>query len=315
MKAKNLLVSAILIFFAVAVIAFPQKYVSACFEGFGIWAESVLPSLFPFMIVTALLIKIGAAEVASKPFVRACKKLKLPSAAAPLFAMSACSGYPAGSRMVSEYYASGLISENDCKKLAPLCSVAGPLFITGTVGYRAFGGGTAGVKLMCACLLSVLSTSLFYCLLSKQKQVENKPLPLAVKSRDALYESFYGSVIAVCLAGGYIAFFFTLSRVLTDFKILSPLSFALSPLIGKECAAAFVGGLCEATGGCFALAKAGGFFALPLAGFLITFGGASIIAQQAGYLNKCNVKTGFFTLFKLFQGLVCFALLCLFSLF
>lgn len=315
MKLKNLSLCALLLFFAFAIIAFPQKYIAACFEGFSVWAESVLPSLFPFMVITAILMKIGAAEIASKPFARACGKLKLPNAAAPLFAMSVCSGYPAGSRMVNEYYAGGLLSENDCKKLAPLCSTAGPLFITGTVGYKAFGGGTAGIKLLCACLISVISTSLVYSLLSKSGTDGDKPLPLAVRERDVLYDSFYGSVIAVCLAGGYIAFFFTLSRVLTDFKLLSPLSFALSPVLGQECAAAFVGGLCEATGGCFALADAGGFFALPLAGFLITFGGASIIAQQVGYLNKCNVKTGFFTLFKLLQGVICFALLCLLSLF
>lgn len=315
MKLKNLTLCALLLFFAFAIIAFPQKYVAACFEGFCIWAESVLPSLFPFMVVTAILMKTGAAEAASKPFSRVCGRLKLPRAAAPLFAMSVCSGYPAGSRMVSEYYADGLLSGSDCKKLAPLCSTAGPLFITGTVGYKAFGGGDAGVKLLCACLISVISTSVIYSLLSKSKDVGDKPLPLAVRGSDVLYDSFYGSVTAVCLAGGYIAFFFTLSRVLADFKLLSPLTYALSPVLGQECAAAFLGGLCEATGGCFALAEAGGFFSLPLAGFLITFGGASIIAQQAGYLNKCAVKTGFFALFKLIQGGLCFALLCLFSLF
>ena len=273
-----------------------------------------MPSLFPFMIVTAILMKTGAAEAAAKPFARACGKLKLPSAALPLFLMSVCSGYPAGSRILSEYYAGGLISESDCKKLAPLCSTAGPLFITGTVGYKAFGGGTAGAKLMCACLISVISTSVIYSLLCKSKPQGNKPLPRPANQKDVLYDSFYGAVIAVCLAGGYIAFFFTLSRVLTDFALLYPIAFSLSPVLGENCANAFAGGLCEATGGCFALAGAGGFFALPLAGFLITFGGASIIAQQAGYLNKCNVKTGFFALFKLVQGALCFALLCLFSL-
>ena len=266
------------------------------------------------MIITAILIKTGVAEAVAKPFSRISAKLKLSSAALPLFAMSVCSGYPAGSRMLSEYYSSGFIGESDCKKLAPLCSTAGPLFITGTVGFKAFGGGSAGIKLMGACLVSVLSTSLVYSLISKDKPSANATLPIREKQRDVLYDSFYGAVIAVCLAGGYIAFFYTLSRVLTDFSLLSPISLVLSPAFGEGCAAAFAIGLCEATGGCFALAQAGGFFALPLAGFLITFGGASIIAQQMGYLNKCKIKTGFFVLFKLVQAIICFALLCLFSL-
>lgn len=314
MKLKTVLLSALLLFFAFAVIAFPERYVSTCFNGFTIWAESVLPSLFPFMIVTAILIKTGVADVAAKPFSRVCNKVKLPRAAFPLFLMSVCSGYPAGSRMLGEYYSNGLISDNDCKKLAPLCSTAGPLFITGTVGYKAFGGGSAGAKLMCACLISVISTSIIYALLSKDKPRERKPLPNAVRQADVLYDSFYGAVIAVCMAGGFIAFFFTLSQVLSDFKIFSPLTFALSPAFGEGCASAFLSGLCEATGGCFALARSGGVFALPLAGFLVTFGGASIIAQQMCYLNKCAVKAGYFIIFKFVQGVVCFALLCLFSL-
>lgn len=314
MKLKTVLLSVILLFFAFAVIAFPARYVPVCFNGFCTWAESVLPSLFPFMIVTAILIKTGVADAAAKPFSRISGKVNLPRTAFPLFLMSACSGYPAGSRMVSEYYSGGLINESDCKKLAPLCSTAGPLFITGTVGYKAFGGGDAGVKLTCACLISVISTSLIYALLSKSKPQDNKPLPRPSRQADVLYDSFYGAIIAVCMAGGFIAFFFTLSQALSDFKIFSPLAYTLSPAFGEGCANAFLCGLCEATGGCFSLAKAGGFFALPLAGFLVTFGGASIIAQQMCYLNKCKVKAVFFIIFKFVQGVICFALLCLFSL-
>ncbi len=318
MKIKKILTkiltAALLLTTAAAIIALPQRYVGECFKGFSLWAESVLPSLFPFMVISGIFIGTGMAQAAARPFSRMCGKIGLPAAGMPLFIMSACSGYPAGSRMLSDFRASGALNDSDCKKLAPLCSTAGPLFITGTVGYKAFGGGYAGAKLLFACLFSVISTSLIYCIFHKEKGVGDIRAPLVKRNNDALYDSFYGAVTAVCLAGGYIAFFYTLSRVLCDFKILSPVTYALSPIFGEQTAAALAGGLCEATGGCFALAGAGGFFALPLAGFLITFGGASIIAQQAGYLNKCGVKTGFFALFKFVQGIVCFAILCLFSL-
>lgn len=314
MKLKTVFITALLLFFAFAIIAFPDRYISTCFEGFCIWAESVLPSLFPFMVICGILIKTGVADAAARPLSKCCGKAKLPGAAFPLLLMSVCSGYPAGSRMLSEYRLSGLVNDSDCKKLAPLCSTAGPLFITGTVGFKAFGSGGAGIKLLCACLISVISTSLIYSLLSKPDKQAATSLTALKKQSDVLYDSFYGAFIAVCMAGGFIAFFFTLSHVLADFNILSPLAYALSPLFGKEGAFAVLCGLCEATGGCFALARAGGFFALPLAGFLITFGGASIIAQQMCYLGKCNVKTGYFIVFKFVQGVISFALLCLFSL-
>lgn len=299
--------------FAAILIAFPNRYLSVCFDGLCLWAECVLPSLFPFMVITLLLIKMGAAQAAAKPFTKLLNVFKLPAAAAPLFVMSVFSGYPAGSRILSEYCDLGLIDQKQAKKLAPLCSTCGPLFALGTVGVKAFGGNGAGVKLFCACIISVTLSSLIYSLFTK-RAATGIAIKSAAKQTDALYSAFYGAVNASLVAGGFICFFYTLSKVIADFYIFMPLIYALSPLFGGELASGLSAGLCEATGGCFALAATGGFFALPLAGFLITFGGASILFQQLCYLGKCKVKAGFFVLFKFIQGVICFALLCLFSL-
>ena len=302
-----------LIAYAGVLIAFPDRYLKTCFEGICLWAECVLPSLFPFMVITSLLIKLGAPQAAAKPFKRLSHKINLPESAFPLFLMSVCSGYPAGSRILCEYRESGLIDGYDVKKLAPLCSACGPLFALGTVGAKAFGGGSAGIKLWCACLISVVGTSLIYCAFCKRRPDKKTMLPR--KSETNLLQScFYGAVSACLTAGGFICFFYTLSKVFADFNIFKPAELLFSPLFGKEIAEGLAAGLCEATGGCFAIARAGGFFALPLAGFAVTFGGASILLQQLSYLSECGVKAGFFIGFKFIQGIVCFALLCLFSL-
>ncbi|MDE6373295.1 MAG: hypothetical protein K2L72_02235 [Clostridia bacterium] len=314
MPIKKLLVCAVLLFFGGILIAFPQRYLAVCFDGLCLWAECVLPSLFPFMVISLLLIKLGAAQAAAKPFVKISGKLKLPPAALPLFFMSVCSGYPAGSRILCEYYESGLIDESATKKLAPLCSTCGPLFALGTVGAKAFGGGYAGVKLFCACLISVIGTSLLFSAFGKPAK-QTHPLKLRTTSDgNALYSVFYGAVTASLVAGGFICFFYTLSKVFADFSIFKPLELLLSLIFGGGAARGVSTGLCEATGGCFLLAQSGGFFALPLAGFLITFGGASILLQQLCYLTKCKVGAGYFIIFKFVQGVIAFALICLLNL-
>ena len=305
----------ILVATAAALLSRPERYLTACFDGLCLWAECVLPSLFPFMVITMLLIGLGAPQAAARPLKKFTEKLNLPPAALPLFLMSAASGYPAGSRMLYEYYDGGLIGERDAKKLAPLTSACGPLFALGTVGSKAFGGGYAGVKLFSACLLSVVGTSVIYSLLSKKSNPPSVIAPPKKRDNNVLFSAFSGAVNASLIAGGFICFFYTLSKIIADFNILMPLSALLSKLFGKGVADGLCAGLCEATGGCFAVASAGGFFALPCAGFLMTFGGASILAQQLCYVVKCKVKASFFILFKFAQGLVCFALLCLFSLF
>lgn len=314
MKLKKIIICTILTAYAAVLIAFPDRYLADCFDGLCLWAECVLPSLFPFMVITLILIKLGAPQKAAKPFAGLCRKLKLPPAALPLFIMSAVSGYPAGSRILCEYYESGQINSAQMKKLAPLCSTCGPLFALGTVGARAFGGNGAGVKLLCACLLSVIASSLVICLFIKDDETRERVRPAKQSDGNLLYSAFYGAVNASIVAGGFIAFFYTLSQILADFKIFKPLEIVIGLIFGKNLAAGLCTGLCEATGGCFSLGAAGGFFALPIAGFLITFGGASIILQQLCYLSKCKVKAGYFIAIKALQGLICFALLCLFSL-
>ena len=129
-----------------------------------------------------------------------------------------------------------------------------------------------------------------------------------------LYDSFYGAVNAVLCAGGFICFFYTLSKAVQDYNLLLPLTALLRPLIG-ESADGLCLGLIEATGGIFAAAKSGGYFALPTAGFLLVFGGGSILLQQLCYLTKCNIKPASFIFIKFIQGVAAFIILCLFGLF
>lgn len=297
---------------AAAVIAYPERYVKVCLDGVLLWGECVLPSLFPFMVISSLLIKLGAAETAAKPLRKATKIFRLPPAAAPLFLMSAVSGYPAGSRLVADYRRAGLIDDNDVEKLGLLCSTSGPLFIIGSVGYKMFASRETGLILFAAHLISVVIVALAFSLTKKPCAV--KPRLIKKQNGNILYDAFYGSVTAVLTAGGFICFFYTASAIAADFNLLLPLRLILDPLMGCETAEAVCRGIIEATGGCAFLAAINSSLSAPLAGFLITFGGLSILAQQLSYLTEFGIKPLRFALFKLAQGILCFALTFLFLL-
>ena len=59
---KFALLCAVLAFLSWAFIIYPERYITRCFEGFIMWAECVLPSLFPLMVITLIFIKTGIAE-------------------------------------------------------------------------------------------------------------------------------------------------------------------------------------------------------------------------------------------------------------
>lgn len=307
-RAKYAALCFFLLIFAAALIIYPERYVESCLNGFIMWAECVLPSLFPFMIIALTLIKTGVAEKASLPLKRVTGFFRLPPAAAVCFIISICSGYPAGSRTLLEFYERGALNESDVKKLSYLCSTSGPLFIIGTVGYKMFGDKTVGIKIFIAHMLVALAVGLALSLSSKDKPATG--YARAPVDKNLLWNTFYSAVISVAVAGGFIAFFFVFSQFMRDFNLLYPLEIIFNPLFGER-TEAFVTGLLEATTGCGMLSSINDRLSVALAGFLITFGGVSIILQQLSYLVQANVSPLKFIAVKLLQATLAMLLLLL----
>jgi len=308
-KIKKYFLCGALIFIAAAILCSPQRYIPVCFEGICLWAECVLPSLLPFMIICLLLGELGATEAAAKILSPAAKKMRLSASVPPLFLTSLLCGYPAGSRFVESCYTLGKIPQAEAKRVCALCSVCSPLFAIGTVGVKAFSSAADGAILLCCSVLSVIATELA---LSPLRGKKPQPVCVSAQKRESepLLSAFYKAVEACLTAGAFICFFYTLSKIIDDFNLFMPIICALSPILGEECARALCLGLCEASCGCFAAAKSGSAYSLPACGFLITFGGLSIILQQMYYLKRCGVSLWFFAVHKLLQGALCFTILC-----
>ncbi|MCH5146723.1 MAG: hypothetical protein J1F61_01805 [Clostridiales bacterium] len=308
-RIKYVVLSICILLFGAAIIIYPERYVASCFEGFVLWAECVLPSLFPFIVLALIFIKTGLADKASLPLKKATRILNLPQSAAVCFLLSICSGYPAGSRMVAEFYENGVLTKSDCDKLAPLCSTSGPLFIIGSVGFKMFDDKLLGMKIFIAHALAVTVFSLIYCRFCKKTSALP---PKPIKSNgNLLYDTFYGAVVSVAVAGGFIAFFYVVAQFLQDFNVLYPLESFLKLFIEDGAAKAVCLGLAEATTGCRHLAGSTSQIKGALAGFIITFGGVSILMQQISYLSKTGVKPFKFISFKFLQAVLCFLILLL----
>ena len=294
---------------ACAVIIYPERYISCCLQGFVMWAQCVLPSLFPFMVITLIMIKSGFAEKASLPLKKVTGFFGLPPTAAVCLIISICSGYPAGSRCLLECYENGCLTQRDMKKLSILCSTSGPLFIIGSVGVAMFEDKSAGWKILLAHLLSVIIIALLISFFSKrEKQEEIRRAPV---KGNVLYDSFYSAVISVAVAGGFIAFFALSARILSDFNFLIVFEKFISLFADGQSAKAVSLGLVEVTLGCRELSACHSRLSLPFAGLLITFGGVSILMQQLAYLQKAGVKPIYFVSIKFIQGIGCFLILLL----
>lgn len=292
---------------AIAIIAFPEKYTDCCLRGFSTWATCILPSLFPFMIITLYYTKTGILQKSTKFTRKIADFLHLPNSALPCIIMSAFSGYPAGSRIIKEFYDAGAINANTAQTLSVICSSPSPIFAIASVGYKFFGDKILGIKIYFAHVLSCIIIAII--LFMKTDNPTKNCLITPKKSKNLLYEVFYNATISVAVSGGFIAFFFCLAQIIKDFYILYPLELLLSPFLGQSISSAFLTGIIEITNGCLALSSLSSPLSPPLCAFIITFGGTCVLAQQLCYLTPCKIKTRKFIIQKLLQSCIAF-LLC-----
>lgn len=177
-RAKNLrrrrlpaaLLSALLLFLLCLLLTATARYAEACIQGMALWAKAVLPALFPFLILTGLLTKLGAAQKLADRLSPLTEKIGLPGSAAYCLLVSLLSGYPVGSRTVADLYKGGAITREQAKRMSVLCSTSGPMFLVGSVGGAMFGSAAAGAVLLAAHLLAVIGVYLALYFANRRKK-------------------------------------------------------------------------------------------------------------------------------------------------
>lgn len=102
-------------------------------EGVSLCLRVVIPSLFPFFVLSVLLTSSlsGTAVPPLRPVGWLCG---IPAGAEPLLLIGLLGGYPAGAQAVAQSYEAGRLSRRDAGRLLGFCSNAGPAFLFGMIG-------------------------------------------------------------------------------------------------------------------------------------------------------------------------------------
>ncbi len=110
-----------------------QTAVDGAREGISLCLRSVIPSLFPFIVLSSMLRTVLAGKVSSLfcPVMRLCR---LPKGSEGLFLLGCVSGYPVGAQCVAQAYRDGQLSREDGLRMLSVCNNAGPAFIFGIAG-------------------------------------------------------------------------------------------------------------------------------------------------------------------------------------
>ena len=291
------------------IISNPTRFNSGTISGLKLFFYSVLPGLFPFMILTKLMTEIGYLFAITHKFDRLSKALFGTSGVSfYAFFMSILSGYPIGAKIIADLYQKELITASEAKKMSIFCTTSGPIFIIGTVGSVMFSSLKFGIIIYLSHIISSVVMGVFYNLLTKQKSNKNETfadikLLKQNKPNNILNTSITQTISSLFVVGAYITIFYLITELLDGFNIISilteMLSQILSPLnINKATIKGSLYGILEVTRGAKELSKVVSPISIALCSGIISFSGISINLQMMSFLRIAKIKTHTFIFSK-----------------
>ena len=260
-------------------------------SGLSVCAGVIIPSLFPFLVLSALLRAQGLPAALGQRLAPLLSRLGIPPEAAAPFLLGLCGGYPVGADAVAGLVKDGTLTPAEGERLLPVCNNTGPGFIVGVAGAAVFGSVHAGL-LLYLCHVAAAFTLL---LLTKKRAVSpgKRAASPAPKGLSAFPECVSAAVDATLNICGCVVFFSMLTALARTAGIFTALSARLSLHFGVELrfAAALLTGLMELGSGMAALR---GIPASPqtlaLAAFLLGFGGLSVHAQTLYAVSGTKIR-------------------------
>ncbi|MBQ3483127.1 MAG: hypothetical protein IJA78_03015 [Clostridia bacterium] len=268
-------------------------------QGLSLCAQTLLPSLFPFLVVSELLMAMGAGQFLERFFARPVAFLfgVSPNAAAPILLGALC-GQPVASSTATAAYDRGEISRTELERISLFANNPSSGFLVGAVGEALFGDSAIGIALFLITLISATLVGIFLRIFggSLSSEKEKKP-PNGAQyglGAAAFTQSIRRALSTFLQIAAFLLFFACISRCLTAFceAIRLPSTVQIALL-----------GLTELTTGiCAAATTLSADIAFRFCAFFSGFAGLSVCLQIFSITEGRGVRLTPYIAAKLAQG-------------
>ncbi|MBR6514014.1 MAG: hypothetical protein IKT46_04175 [Clostridia bacterium] len=227
-------------------------------------AETVIPSVFPFMVLTNLLISCGfdsmVKRLIKRPFEAA---FHLNGNLASAYILGIISGYPQGAYAIAEIYDKGGCTKKEAEHALAFCNNTGPAFAIAAVG-SLWGNENTGISLfVLQCIITLL-----YGVITRPKKLSQKPEinKKAVVDFTVIPKAVTASVTPMLNICGFVVIF----ALLCSFVGLLPVPMYIKALVYS---------LLEISNGVRYICESVRY--APLLGFAVIWSGVSVHMQTA----------------------------------
>ena len=302
------------IFFAYGLLRYTRETSAAAVQGLSLCARVLIPSLFPFMVVSNAAVSGGIADRIGRLLDRPMAILfGVPGVCATAFVLGLIGGYPVGAYNAVMLYRSGACTRTQAERLLAFCNNCGPAFILGVVGASVFGCTAAGVMLYSAHILSSVIIGIMFRFYGRGDGGVRRPAAAGGQSERLSYPALINrsvkssaqSVINVC---AYVIFFSVAVRLLQLTGVIPALARALNTLLRPldlppKFTERLISGIFEMTGGVSGIASgANPVYGLTGVAFMLGWAGLSVHFQVLDFMCDSGLSPRPYIVGKLLHG-------------
>lgn len=290
----SVIIMLILLFVGFEILTESQSILNSVSFSFRIWKNNIFPSLFPFFVLSELLINYGFVELLAellKPIMN--KVFKINSNAAFVFVMSMISGFPSNAKYTKELYQKGLINKEEASKILTFSHFSNPLFILGTVSIVFLKNIEAGIFVLIVHYLTNIIIGLifrnYYISIRENTKISFKTAILNMHKKRMKNQKTFGQVLTTAILNSIHTLLLILGTVTVFLVITTIINHSLNINTYYQ---SILNGFVEMTQGLKYVSD----LAIPLklksiiTVMILSFGGLSVHMQVISILSDTKIK-------------------------
>lgn len=288
------LTDSILLYFIPLLVVFSDAAAESVRESLKMLVTTLAPSLFPFLVLSALISRTGTADrigaVIGRPF---SALFGLPGTLSFALIIGLCAGYPAGAAAVCGVYKSGGCSADEAERGCALLNNTGPGLVIGLLGGALLGDSRTGAVIYISQLLAVFTLGALHGLHVRHRgRRRNEVLSSELTERESPFRAKHGTLSEVLPgAVGYaLTTLLTVGSLVTVFGLLQTLIAALTAGLLPPTASLPIAMLLEITGGLRHAAGVGGIRGAVLCAAAVGWSGICVIVQTRTLMSDCGLS-------------------------
>lgn len=264
------------------------------------WQNNLVPSIFPFLLFSNLLMDYGFVSLISAIFGNIFSFVfRLPKKGSFAFIGSIFTGFPTGAKYVVDLLNAKCISIDDANRLLTFTSYSNPIFVISVVGESLLRSKEIGILLFVTHLITGIFIGIIFRIgKNRNNSVSNFYITGSNSFSESLIKSINNSFSILLNMLGIIIFFTIIADVIDSILPYNIISYIFK-------------GVLEVTSSIIAVSKSSLSFKLKysLIGSFLSFNGLSVHFQIKSIINGTGIEYSRFLYARILHALLCFMFL------